>query len=599
MASPVTKDVSVLTITQGSRVDFLRIQVLNLNNQTYSHILEWVIVDGSSTDQDSEVLKGELYKLKVLSRIPMRYVHAPRKSKIGCLRNIGNAACLGAVIACMDDDDYYPPTYINHALARLCSPYQVVGCANTFVYDLRWRLLVQAMPNVKNHSANNCLVYSKSYAQSHNYDECVDYDEESSFLGIPENSLEASVPIAQMDPKHATVHMIHNTNTAEKTKAILSAVYDVPYCCVKTTVQLSELVPNDIINAYHDVIGARKKCPYDVVYCCGLWSIDWDPIDEKLGGSEQAVVQLSSAWAKMGLKVAVYGMVPNKTVHGVDYFSFNKFNPWQQFKTLILWRYHGTLPIAYCCPDIDAQALFVDFHDNIPDHYALVSGLKAARLFFKSQYHYSQYLEHEKPKSNAIIMNGLQMDHFKSPRIAPGSGRNPFRVCYTSCYTRGLAFLLQHFWPLVLALEPRAELHLYYGMEHVDANVARQILDVISRSRGVCDHGRQSIHMIAREKHMSTFHLYMTETTSEIDCIAIRESLVACCIPLLLKTGVFAERDGIHVAIGTSFSDSAKMLVRLMNNENECKVLRKRLAVSPTICSWQMVAKQWKAYMGV
>jgi hypothetical protein len=62
---------------------------------------------------------------------------------------------------------------------------------------------------------------------------------------------------------------------------------------------------------------------------------------------------------------------------------------------------------------------------------------------------------------------------------------------------------------------------------------------------------------------------------------------------------VFAERDGIHVAIGTSFSDSAKMLVRLMNNENKCKVLRKRLAASPTICSWQMVAKQWVGYMGV
>jgi hypothetical protein len=36
---------------------------------------------------------------------------------------------------------------------------------------------------------------------------------------------------------------------------------------------------------------------------------------------------------------------------------------------------------------------------------------------------------------------------------------------------------------------------------------------------------------------------------SKIDCITVRESLVAGCIPLLAKHGVFLERDGVHLEL--------------------------------------------------
>jgi hypothetical protein len=45
---------------------------------------------------------------------------------------------------------------------------------------------------------------------------------------------------------------------------------------------------------------------------------------------------------------------------------------------------------------------------------------------------------------------------------------------------------------------------------------------------------------------MSSFQLYVTNTISEIDCISIKESVLAGCIPIISNFGVFEERDGIH-----------------------------------------------------
>lgn len=597
--------VSILTVTQGSRIDFLAIQVRNMQTQTYQNVIEWVIVDGSATDEESKMLEQNIPSGL---RFPVRLVPvSPKGARIGRLRNIGNAACKGDIIVCVDDDDYYQPGYIAHAVECLRAPFLVAGCANVYVYDQRWQLLVQAKPQATNHTTNNCMAYRKEYTVDHSYDETVMFDEESSFLGVPDNSFDASVPIAQMDPKKAVIHMVHATNTAEKARAVLSALYDHPYCCIRTSEEIGALMPADVFHSYRACLGAKADCPYDVVYCCGMWSLQWDPSSESLGGSEQAVVQLSREWARAGLKVAVYGEVPEKVVDGVSYFPFERFHPWQRFKTLILWRYYGITLFDTCSENLEARNLFIDFHDNTAQSYKQAAKVLEmyphTRFFFKSKYHYEQYLQVSGPKTplkerNVIIIpNGILLDAFQKPKIPRDGGRNPFRMCYASCYTRGLVFILKHFWPIIKRMEPRAELHLYYGTDLVDANAAKEIHETISKSRGVCDHGRQSIYMVAREKHMSSFHLYLTETTAEIDCISVRESLVAGCIPVMLDTGVFKERDGIRVPLGTSFVESAKMLVDLMKDPKKCDKLRTRFAASPTITTWKQVAEKWRRFM--
>jgi hypothetical protein len=111
------------------------------------------------------------------------------------------------------------------------------------------------------------------------------------------------------------------------------------------------------------------------------------------------------------------------------------------------------------------------------------------------------------------------------------------------------------------------------------------------------DHGRMPMDMIIREKWLSTFHLYITDTNQEIDCISIRESLCTGCLPLLSKFGVFADRDGLHFDLnrydGECYKRIAFGILNLMKKPEFIDYSRKQFSNSSTIVSWYDVAKEW------
>ena len=67
---------------------------------------------------------------------------------------------------------------------------------------------------------------------------------------------------------------------------------------------------------------------------------------------------------------------------------------------------------------------------------------------------------------------------------------------------------------------------------------------LIFNTEGVFEHGRVSVDKIIEENTNLTY-LYYTSSTAETDCIAIRESLVKGCIPIISNKNVFHERDGL------------------------------------------------------
>jgi hypothetical protein len=105
---------------------------------------------------------------------------------------------------------------------------------------------------------------------------------------------------------------------------------------------------------------------------------------------------------------------------------------------------------------------------------------------------------------------------------------------------------------------------------------------------GVMDHGRVSSELVAREKHQSTFHMYITDTPSEIDCISIRESLVCGCIPLISKFGVFAERDGLK--FNMEFETIANGILNLLKKPDFIHMVREEFKKSKTIISWRDIS---------
>ncbi len=111
------------------------------------------------------------------------------------------------------------------------------------------------------------------------------------------------------------------------------------------------------------------------------------------------------------------------------------------------------------------------------------------------------------------------------------------------------------------------------------------------------DHGRQSMEMVIREKYLSTFHIYLSNSVAEIDCISIRESLVTGCIPIISKYGVFAERHGLQYdwdptnkQLGEAIANN---IVKEMNNPDFIKSAREQLMKSGTIVSWKDIAQKW------
>ena len=73
--------------------------------------MEWIIVD-DGTDSVEDVFKA--------ANIPeVQYFRVTKKMTLGAKRNLMHKKCKGSIIVYMDDDDYYPPERVSHAVEVL------------------------------------------------------------------------------------------------------------------------------------------------------------------------------------------------------------------------------------------------------------------------------------------------------------------------------------------------------------------------------------------------------------------------------------------------------------------------------------------------
>lgn len=591
----VNPTVSIITISQFKRSSCL--QILNdlISEQTYQNILEWVIVEGSKSEEDAQKNADFIKSLSTITRVPVVYI--PRTdslAKLGELRNRGNTACKGQITVVMDDDDYYPPQRISHAVDKLCkSSAEIAGCSAMYIYDYFLESLYKFKEFGPYHSTNNCMAWKKSYLEKNKHDPEKESGEETSF------TVSFKEPMVQLDADKTIVVSSHDGNTFNKRELLIGGTHRINPNVAAVQEPLTKFIKESYHSRYKEIFYKPYVSPYDIVYMTGGFSSEWDPKDAKLGGSEQAVLHLSTEWAKKGKKVAVYGQVPEGTHDGVDYIDWKKFPFNAQHNILILWRLFGLTSVATF--PYKAKHIWHDTHDNLegglfPEIWHK-SKKRIQKIFFKSPFHRSEFEKNtnEKLKDEKCIIfpNGIRMEQFLVNK--ENVPRNPYRFCYCSCYTRGLANILVHMWPLIYQLEPRAELHVYYGMNGVkDENFKKGMRELLSQP-GVMDHGRQPMEMIIREKYMSSFHLYITESKGEIDCISIRESLATGAIPLLSNFGVFKDREGIHFDIvdQTSFQKIGLQICHLLQQKERLDIYRTQIKASPLLVSWSKIADMW------
>ena len=603
--------VSLLTVTQIKRFECLNVLFQIIKSQTYKNIIEWVIMEGSKTETDSNLNSKQIIEFvnnkKEELGFPIIYINRTKNAKLGELRNIGNISCKGDITVCMDDDDYYFIDRVEHAVKKLISSgCKIVGCSNHLMYDYDLGMLVQMKSLSPLHSINSCMAWKKEYLLSNSHDPEKEFGEEQSFT---KNFTE---PMGCLDPYSTVIISSHSSNTFNKKKFFISAANDIPSTIdIIIDKPVEQFIPTDILNQYknifitnnpdNSIILSNNYCKYDIVYMCGTLCIPWDPSDPKLAGSEQAVVNLSENWVKMGKSVLVYGEVPDKLFNGVVYKPSHLFNYSIKYKNIILWRIYGivqTIPFG-----LKADNILYDTHDNFRDQVELVvkkNYSKSNKIMLKSNYHkecfFQKIDEHYNPDNLIIIPNGIRINKFN---ICPeGVIRNPYRFCYCSDYLRGLDKIIGTLWPIIYTYEPRAELHVYYGMDGIRDEQLKGYLRNLLGLPGIMDHGRQPVEMICREKYLSTFHFYITNSEAEIDCISIKESLVAGCIPLISNFGVFKERQGIHFNFNDEkdYKMAAISIINLIKNPQKIEEFRKNLYMDKTITSWEQTALDWNKY---
>jgi hypothetical protein len=599
--------VSIITITQFQRFNCLLNLYELIRLQHYKNIIEWVIVEGSKTENkgllNSNNIKSLITKHNkddIIKNMDIVYIEYSGK-KLSDLRNIGNNKCKGDIIVCMDDDDYYPPERVSSVVDSFDnSKFLIAGCTDIYMYEYFMGKLYKFKGFNERHSTNNCMAFKKEYLLNHKHESGLDMAEEKSFTN---NFTE---PMIQLNSKKCIIVSSHNYNTFNKRELCVGGSIGLnPTLYEVNDHPITNYIPTNIFNRMKNIFYQVKDSPYDIVYMTGGFYNKWDPRDKSLGGSEQAIVNLSENWAKLGKKVAVYGVYTFTDIlnhNNVEYKDWKTFEFNHKYKNLILWRLYG---IVCCLPyDIKATNIYWDLHDIFTEKDDSISIYKKyknkiTKIMLKSKFHkeeFEKYMNIKLTKNKyLIISNGIKVDEFSNNW--DNVTRNPYRFCYVSYYTRGLDIILKNIWTVIKKMEPKAELHLYYGLDMFnDTNLKKYYKHLIGSSLGVIDHGRQNTDMIVREKYLSSFQLYITNTPSEIDCISIKESLVTGCIPLISDFGVFKEREGLHFELVDNtecFMSICEQIIKLTKEDIKMDILRKVFKKSSTIKDWKTISNEW------
>lgn len=200
--------VSICTPTFNRR-PFLETAIQCFCNQTYPRDrMEWIIVD-DGTDSVEDVFKA--------ANIPqVKYFRLDKKMTLGAKRNYTHSKCSGSILVYMDDDDYYPPERVSHAVETLQKNPNALcaGSSEIYVYFKHLPKMYQGGPYGPNHATAGTFAFRKELLNQTKYNENASLAEEKEFLK------NYTVPFVQLDPLKTILVFSHIQNTFDKRKLL-------------------------------------------------------------------------------------------------------------------------------------------------------------------------------------------------------------------------------------------------------------------------------------------------------------------------------------------------------------------------------------------
>ena len=210
-ATPLLPFVSICTPTFNRR-PFIQTMFECFKNQDYpKERMEWIIVD-DGTDKIKDLIET--------SNIPqIRYFEIESKMTLGAKRNYMHKHVKGSIIVYMDDDDYYPPERVSHAVEMLQKNEKALcaGASEIYLYFKTMGKMIQAGPYGPNHATAGTFAFKTELLKDTKYNDNAALAEERAFLK------DYTVPFVQLDPMKTILVFSHEHNTFDKREMFKTA----------------------------------------------------------------------------------------------------------------------------------------------------------------------------------------------------------------------------------------------------------------------------------------------------------------------------------------------------------------------------------------
>ena len=197
--------VSICTPTYNRR-PFITNLIKCVEYQTYpKELIEWIIVD-DGTDKIEDLIQD-------ITNVV--YINCKEKLPLGKKRNMLHAETTGDIIINMDDDDFYPPCRIEHAVTTLMNSDKLcAGCNIMYIWYNDINKMYKLGPYNKNHCTAASMAFKRELIKTTSYNDNACLSEEKYFLK------DYKLDIVKLDPLKTILVFSHSHNTYNKKKIL-------------------------------------------------------------------------------------------------------------------------------------------------------------------------------------------------------------------------------------------------------------------------------------------------------------------------------------------------------------------------------------------
>lgn len=616
-----------------NRHKFIDLMINNFNNINYPRDkIEWVIIDDSTEKSE------DIEKLQHISEL--KYIHLNNHITIGHKRNLLAKYATHDYIVHFDDDDFYGSLSVVARIRALLylekrNINSIVGCSRVNCYDILTGAEFEAFDIINGVSeasiSESTMAYNKKIFNEQQFDNEDKFSEGLSFIkGRTVYTLPSSFIVTQLSHGYNTIKRevtgismqnyfiknlsINDMKVIENLKC--SLIYSLPE--FKEAVKISKLPYGELIKFFKQdpVKMYNSTYSYDTLYknpllidtrrtlyentnkknldkklldkriinyYCGpgeffKFSAKWNL--DKLGGSEEAVINLSKLFEKKGYHTNIY-IVTDKTIKYSDNIIIRPYYEWipcNYVDITIIWRDPTNIT-----SNINSDKIILDLHDHFTENdINLFSGISNTYIMTKSLYHMIT-INRLVNKSNKLYKNYNPIHSSVvdiSNSIIDLKEKVKYKLICTSSPDRCILALLKAL-PIIQKELPDTELYWAYGFKSgineggilsntsYEAKKFMSSVNELIDTKGFYNLDRLTLNEVNDLYKTGDLFIYGTRFP-EIDCISLSKAMYYGCIPIVTDTGAMKEKV-------TDLNKKTKLNIPLIKVNKESNILDKSI----------------------